>query len=340
MRVFLFSLIVLSFIANSWVNSQEIQEDRKFWEEKLQELYGQIYDLKQQAQTDNSPELKEEINRLIQEAEKIEKKIQEQIEKAQSQKQPDRRADKKELPDKKDIEKQIQFKKKQLKALQKEIEQCDDEEEREYLELYRQKLLEDLSRFQKEPKPEQRQKFQRQEFMFKMKRNQDQEGEPRFPQKGNEIEGRLREFLKFLQKENLQEFQNLMQLRDKDFDLFREHLKELFKNFREKRQPKHQDPETQKVLDEVKKLEKQAEEESKKLQGLSVEEKEKKIQEIKTLLGQIFDAKNSIREKELFQMQKEWEKHKEQLEKRRKNKDLIIERRLKEILGEEGEWDW
>lgn len=304
-------MIVFSFISNSWLSSQELEPDRKALEEKLQELYSQIYDLKQQSKTEPHPELKEEIKRLEEEAKKIEEKIREKIERGDA------------FPDKQNIEKQIQQKKKQLKELQKQMEQCEDEEEKEYLELYRQKLLEDLGRFQEGPK----QRFQKEEFIVKMP-------------KEKKLHDKLQEFLKFLEQENREEFQKLMKLKERDFHLFRKHLQNRLQDFQKHRNSKKENPEIAPILEEIKQLENKIQNILRELENIPQEEQQKKIEEIKSLLSQIFDLKIRIQEKEVAEIEKQWQKSKAQLEKHQKNKGLIIEKRLKELLGQEDEWDW
>jgi len=63
-------------------------------------------------------------------------------------------------------------------------------------------------------------------------------------------------------------------------------------------------------------------------------------QELRTALGELFDARVAGNETRIQIMQKETVRLKEQLEKRRGMRDKLVDKRLAELTSDEEGWDW
>ncbi len=75
-------------------------------------------------------------------------------------------------------------------------------------------------------------------------------------------------------------------------------------------------------------------------QKASKSEKEKIKKNLKKSLSQLFDLKESQREKEVKMLEERIVKLKEKIASRKKNKDIIIRRRTEELLGENDYLEW
>ncbi len=75
-------------------------------------------------------------------------------------------------------------------------------------------------------------------------------------------------------------------------------------------------------------------------QKSSQSEKTKIKKELKKNLGQLFDLKETQREKEVKLLEERIVKLKEKITSRKKNKDIIIRRRTEELLGENDYLEW
>jgi len=70
------------------------------------------------------------------------------------------------------------------------------------------------------------------------------------------------------------------------------------------------------------------------------EEKEKRKKELQNNLSQLFDLKERQKEKEVIILETELRKLKEKIAARKKNKDIIIKRRMEELLGDGEYLEW
>lgn len=69
-------------------------------------------------------------------------------------------------------------------------------------------------------------------------------------------------------------------------------------------------------------------------------EKEKLKAELMPLLGQLFDIREKHKDQEIDRLSQELKRLQEQVEKRRKNKDAIVEKRFNELTGEANDEGW
>lgn len=63
-------------------------------------------------------------------------------------------------------------------------------------------------------------------------------------------------------------------------------------------------------------------------------------EELKALLGKLFDMKEAVRRREIEDLARQVEELKAQLKRRQEGRDKIIEARLRQLLGEQEGWDW
>lgn len=61
---------------------------------------------------------------------------------------------------------------------------------------------------------------------------------------------------------------------------------------------------------------------------------------LKPILAELFDLREKHKDQEIKRLEKELNRLKEQVERRRKNKDAIVERRLRELSGEQLDDEW
>lgn len=73
---------------------------------------------------------------------------------------------------------------------------------------------------------------------------------------------------------------------------------------------------------------------------LAGEQKEQKYEELQTVLGDAFDAKQEMMKADVAQMQQDLEELLAMIEKRQANREAIIVRRLKELAGDADPLDW
>ena len=69
-------------------------------------------------------------------------------------------------------------------------------------------------------------------------------------------------------------------------------------------------------------------------------EKEKLVKDLTGVVGQLFELREKQRAEEAARIEQELQKIRSLLEERKKNRDLIIERRVKQLMGEEDTLNW
>ena len=164
----LLALLVLPFSIAQEQDREHLQQLEKL-NQRLKKIYSAIYDLKQQAKDTPSPEIMDEINKLAQEAEGLTRQIQRMKEKAQAgrmaKKFPPRLPKPKErhlapkppypkmpeplAPHLQQLQKKMEEQRQELKKIQEEMKNCVPED-RKYLQLLRDKKLEDLKKLQQQ----------------------------------------------------------------------------------------------------------------------------------------------------------------------------------------------
>jgi hypothetical protein len=335
--------------------------------QKLRDIYSQIYDLKQQTKENPSEELKQKIQALTQEAEELAKQIQAIQEKLHGEKPPQKDEPKppkhthpsepvkKDGPpeqdkDREHLEREIQTKKQELHKIQEEMKNCDPEE-RSYLEVLRKKIMEELKGLHQKMGRSHEKRHDRpwgKEGKDKERKHSGKDEErpehkhfgDRFRRNAMQNRPEVKEFLTQLQQESPDEYKKLMELREKNSREFGEHLRERIKEMMELRRVKDKDPEMYAIRKKEHELNRKVKQLAGEIRRTSGPEREKKIAELKGALEESFGMRTMMRQREIGHMEKELEKMKQQAQKRQQNKDIIIDQRLKELIGEEGEWVW
>ena len=100
---------------------------------------------------------------------------------------------------------------------------------------------------------------------------------------------------------------------------------------------KEQDPEMFELAQKDMNLERKTFEIAQQVRGASPQEREKMRESVKTLAGEHFAVRQQRRQLQLKRMEVELKNLKESMESREKQKDEIIQRRVNELLGIEGD---
>jgi len=103
------------------------------------------------------------------------------------------------------------------------------------------------------------------------------------------------------------------------------------------------DPETLRLHGEIKELEMQTHGLGMKLRSLPAESKEDRAEvqgKLKESVTKLFDLREQARAKEIDNLKKRLEELTRMIEKRKANRDQIIERRIRQLSGELDELDW
>jgi hypothetical protein len=103
---------------------------------------------------------------------------------------------------------------------------------------------------------------------------------------------------------------------------------------------KDHDPERYDSRLKIRKLEGKSEDLADRARRSEGQEKEEAKRELKEVLGQLFDLREADKQWELKRLEDELSRLKESFDKRRAAKDKIVERRLEEMTGEAGDFDW
>lgn len=331
--------------------NQELEKQLEAMEGRLHEIYSQLEELKKLKETNPSPENNEKCERLAQEARDLGKQLQDVYAKLNPA-QPEPEKGIKELPPQppkppladfakrrevRELSRQLNVKMHELKEIDKNLAECLPEEKDE-LQQERRRLQQEIENLKARMK-----NFAKELGNQPGKAGADSKEEHgrRELQELNRPE--LREILGRLQQEMPEEFQRLMELKQRNPREFIQFLKQKLGNrFRDRdRRPEGtQDPVVQELMQKEKEGDKKVKEITNTIRRTQGEERERLIAELRGLLQNLFDVRHSIRER---QMQKEEErvlKMKEQLQRHKANKDSIIDRHLKSLVGEGDEWEW
>ncbi len=165
---------------------------------------------------------------------------------------------------------------------------------------------------------------------------------PRFDDESEMPEAPIRDFLQEMQQNSPQDYKRLIELRRKNPQEFKKVIKRIFherKNKEFEKIKKH-DPELATLIEKEMKLSRQLEELLQKMEKLNYEQRAAQSEEIRKLLTEIFDIRVAKHEYEISKVQKHLEEMKQTLERRLTNKQSIIDKKAKDIIGEQDEWDW
>ncbi len=115
---------------------------------------------------------------------------------------------------------------------------------------------------------------------------------------------------------------------------------EIAPRIRELQELKERDPKGFEKAMELRRLERQSLEQAEQARRASPEEREAASKKLKETLGRLFDAREEVRLRELGELKRRVEALEKALGERKNNKDRIVERRRRELMGEKSEDDW
>lgn len=178
----------------------------------------------------------------------------------------------------------------------------------------------------------------------------DRQGRPDRDETPVDIE-KVKEFLKEMDPRQAEMFQELQRkLGSKDLgpdqreELTRrmnEILRGVSHQMREMEEMKKRNPEEYERMMKMHKLERESMELAEKMRKAESGTDKGAIKDkLKTVLGELFDLREANRTHEVEMLEKRLKELKETMEKRKQNRDQIIERRLGELMGKEDSMNW
>ncbi|MDI6732647.1 MAG: hypothetical protein QME16_01775 [Planctomycetota bacterium] len=152
------------------------------------------------------------------------------------------------------------------------------------------------------------------------------------------LDGKMIDLLKQFDPERLEHLFHLMKVEPEAYiDLFKRTKEELMHLL----ELRKRDPERYEQVLKERTMEKEAKELAIRYrESGDKEEREKVKKEIRKQLEGLFDKREAQRETEIKRLEDELAKLKEKMKVRKANRDKIIERRQKELLGEEDDLGW
>jgi hypothetical protein len=143
-------------------------------------------------------------------------------------------------------------------------------------------------------------------------------------------------------KENEPEtFQRLTQLQEegKREDAMRI-ISEAGPRMRELKELKERDPKGYERMMDMRRLERECGEQAEQARRAPPEEREAAQKKLKESLGKLFDLREEMRVRELTELKRRVEALEKAMTDRKANKDRLVERRRRELMGEKSEDDW
>ncbi|MFH1421654.1 MAG: hypothetical protein ABIH42_02930 [Planctomycetota bacterium] len=137
-------------------------------------------------------------------------------------------------------------------------------------------------------------------------------------------------------------FARLSRLRDENPGLYFKLLKEAQQKMRNMNNLKEKNPEKYKEILHMKELEREIFKLVEKYRSSSEDDKNKEeiLVNLKNHLSELFNIRQQEHEREIKRLEKELAKLKDIYNKHEENRDAIVEKRLKQIIGEDNEFDW
>jgi hypothetical protein len=117
-------------------------------------------------------------------------------------------------------------------------------------------------------------------------------------------------------------------------------LMEVAPRIRELQELKERDPKGFEKMMEMRRLEHQSAEQAEQARRAPPEEREAAAKKLKETLTRLFDAREEVRLRELGELKRRVEALEKALGERKNNKDRIVEKRRRELMGEKSEDDW
>ncbi|MBI2901544.1 MAG: tetratricopeptide repeat protein [Planctomycetes bacterium] len=146
----------------------------------------------------------------------------------------------------------------------------------------------------------------------------------------------IRDYLKENDPETLRRLEGLRA--ERRMEEFFNELREVVRRKQEMDELKQRDPEQYAKFLKMRELERRCGELAEKIRRGDKSEDLRK--ELATALGQLFDLREEMRAKDLAELKRRVEELEKTLQKRRENKQAIIEKKLREMTGEKAVDDW
>ena len=324
-----FALLLIFMVAGAVLAQaqDELQKRLENLEAKWQDIQGQIEQIK--SSPNPSPENKEALAELESAANELQQHIREIKDRLQNA--PDDDGD--EHGNDATFNHAAKFKEKmqilqqELKKIQEKMATASDDE-REALEARRDKIREEARNLASQMR-------KMQEPKENMKRPAREDGEELRHDAPELDRPEVREKLEELKKNMPDKFNRLMEMRRRNPEQFRQTLDK----FRPDK-PGQKDPVLNELFQKQRKLEERLRKLGPAVQRTSGDERDKQVEELRNLLNEIFDLRQQAKE---YQIKKELERINQMqqgAQKRKENKQMIVDRELKKMLGENDEWEW
>jgi len=155
------------------------------------------------------------------------------------------------------------------------------------------------------------------------------------------LKGATMDYLAWLRTEEPEEFRRLMDLRERDSALFAEVMQDRLREWQHLRRLKRNDPELAEKLKRERDMDREAIGLGEAYRNAETgEEKEEIRAALKQLLSELFDLRESHRKARVREVEKELEELRRVLKERRENKESIIQKRLEQLTGENAHLNW
>jgi hypothetical protein len=117
-------------------------------------------------------------------------------------------------------------------------------------------------------------------------------------------------------------------------------LEEASSRMREMNELKQRDPKGYEKLTEMRRLERESFTQAEAARRAPPEQREAATARLKETLGRLFDAREEVRVREIAELKRRVEALEKALGDRKANKDKVVEKRRKELMGEKSDEDW
>jgi hypothetical protein len=117
-------------------------------------------------------------------------------------------------------------------------------------------------------------------------------------------------------------------------------LNEAAPRMRELRELKERDPKGFEKMLELRRLERESAEQAEQARRAAPEERDAAVKKLKETLSRLFDVREEARVRELAELKRRVDALEKAMTERKTNKDRIVEKRRRELMGEKSEDDW
>jgi hypothetical protein len=149
------------------------------------------------------------------------------------------------------------------------------------------------------------------------------------------------EVVAWLKENEPETVRRLLKMQDeRRFEEVKRFLAEAAPRVRDLKQLKERDPKSYEKTMELQRLERESVEQAEQARRAAPEEREAATKKLKETLSRLFDAREEARVRELGELKRRVETLEKAMAERKNNKDRIVEKRRRELMGEKSEDDW